>query len=61
MSIPIDDETFPAEHRRTKDEVRQGNPGSPQSDYEDPPSGPSDEPVDGADRADRAEYPPNQK
>jgi hypothetical protein len=51
MSIPIDDEAFPAEHQRTPDEVRQGNPGKPQSDYEDPPPGPSDEPPDGSDRS----------
>jgi hypothetical protein len=50
MSIPIDDETFPEEHTRTQDEVKQGNPGHPQSDYENPPEGPSDEPPDGADR-----------
>jgi hypothetical protein len=50
MSIPIDDETFPDEHVRTADEVKQGNSGRPQSDYENPPPGPSDEPVDGADR-----------
>jgi hypothetical protein len=50
MSIPIDDETFPAEHQRTKEDVKHGNPGQPQSDYENPPAGPSDEPPDGADR-----------
>jgi hypothetical protein len=51
VSIPIDDETFPAEHQRTPDKIRQGNPGKPQSDYEDPPPGPSDEPRDGSDRS----------
>jgi hypothetical protein len=51
MSIPIDDETFPEEKSRTRDEVKQGNPGRPQSEYEDAPDGPSDEPPDGADRA----------
>jgi hypothetical protein len=50
MSIPIDDETFPAEHQRAEDETKQGNPGQPQSDFEDPPEGPSDEPSEGADR-----------
>jgi hypothetical protein len=50
MTTPIDDETFPDEHQRSADEVKQGNPGQPQSDYEHPAPGPSDEPPDGADR-----------
>ncbi len=51
MSTPIDDETYPDEHQRSVEDVKQGNPGKPQSDYENPPEGPSDEPADGADRS----------
>jgi hypothetical protein len=34
MTIPIDEESHPEEHKRTPEETEQGNPGKPQRDYE---------------------------